>query len=1076
MSGDYSRHSFDPREHFSAVLMQQGRVALDADWNEMVALFERRLRAETIDIIGRCVVPRETLDGFRIGIGGGGETLTIGRGRIYVHGHLAENHGRPPFDLDIAQEQTDGSQIGVLAEEIGAGLLDYFTQPYLPDPPPLPDGNGPHLVYLDVWQREVTYLEDETLLEKGLGGVDTTTRLQTVWQVKVIGNVGPDATCGAELEVWDELIAPSAGRLSTQAVQVEDPDDPCLIPPAGGYKGLENQLYRLEIHDGGEIGEATFKWSRDNATVATNIVDLPSNDTITVLRVGRDSVLRFNPGDWVEVTDDRREFAGAPGTMLRVVAVDDGTRRITLSAALPADLVPSGSGQDTFPGRHTRIRRWDQRGAVRDTGGNLLVDLDAPASTGVIPVPAAGTSLILENGVQITFDIVPAGGRLRSEDYWNFAARTADASVEILDRAPPRGIHHHYCRLAIATFPESVSDCRVFWPPEFGGGEECACSVCVSAESHNSGVLTIQDAVAQVGETGGTICLGVGVFNLRTGIQIDGGQSVRIVGQGWRTILAHSGNGPAIAIRNGIGVTIEDLSVLVFGRGGDNQAGGGMGFGVRNSMGVTIERCYVVQAAGRQIALPAIGIEGFLLGATFQENLLIAPVGIANTAGLDREDGPRYLLTLNLRIRDNVLGCQSRGVSLDRLALHAGQTVLSSNLLISCAAGGIVASGVVMPGAQLEIAGNSLQVSGIGILSGATAARIEANAIARLGNAETGDGIVLADGLIQGSIEDCQIIGNRITGMPGRGIAITGALRAVMVKQNVIRETGRGGIEMDPESTAEMVTIENNELTDIAPSFNNAQQPIAALRVVSTDEVRIVGNAIGPVAAAAVQAFGRSGIEALGCPGIRVSGNDLFGIGPGQAVGSTDAIYLGPPFQSAQVADNKATRAGAPVTGAQSTDWLGLRIERRPQMTVTGAPGPLTTPVFVSSETATFAVNRRQIRAMARATRSHLSIAGNHLLGFGGNAPVVRVVGADACAFTGNQCFLDGDAKPPAAVIIQADKTVLGNNIVRRLTDQDAVQLAGKQITAVGNITMGNIRWNGSPLPAPWNTLNVLAP
>jgi hypothetical protein len=33
MSGDYSRVRFDPKKHFSGVLMQQGRVQLDADWN-----------------------------------------------------------------------------------------------------------------------------------------------------------------------------------------------------------------------------------------------------------------------------------------------------------------------------------------------------------------------------------------------------------------------------------------------------------------------------------------------------------------------------------------------------------------------------------------------------------------------------------------------------------------------------------------------------------------------------------------------------------------------------------------------------------------------------------------------------------------------------------------------------------------------------------------------------------------------------------------------------------------------------------------------------------------------------------
>jgi len=98
MSGDYSRVRFDPKNDFSAVLMQQGRVQLDSDWNELVTLLDRRWRAETTDIIGKSTVPKETPDGFRVQIAGGG--LTIGRGRIYVDGLLAENQGKAPLEFD----------------------------------------------------------------------------------------------------------------------------------------------------------------------------------------------------------------------------------------------------------------------------------------------------------------------------------------------------------------------------------------------------------------------------------------------------------------------------------------------------------------------------------------------------------------------------------------------------------------------------------------------------------------------------------------------------------------------------------------------------------------------------------------------------------------------------------------------------------------------------------------------------------------------------------------------------------------------------------------------------------------
>src|SRR5437667_4424328 len=99
MGADISRVRFDPFDDFAGVVLQQGRLLLDADFNEYVALLDRRLRAETVDLtsfgpdpthVGVSWVPRLTPDAFRVTTSGGG--LTIGRGRMYVDGLLAENH------------------------------------------------------------------------------------------------------------------------------------------------------------------------------------------------------------------------------------------------------------------------------------------------------------------------------------------------------------------------------------------------------------------------------------------------------------------------------------------------------------------------------------------------------------------------------------------------------------------------------------------------------------------------------------------------------------------------------------------------------------------------------------------------------------------------------------------------------------------------------------------------------------------------------------------------------------------------------------------------------------------------
>ena len=62
------------------------------------------------------------------------------------------------------------------------GAIDYTQQPYMPPEHRLPAGNGPFLAYLDVWVRPVDYINDPNLIEKAVG-VDSTGRLQTVWQV-----------------------------------------------------------------------------------------------------------------------------------------------------------------------------------------------------------------------------------------------------------------------------------------------------------------------------------------------------------------------------------------------------------------------------------------------------------------------------------------------------------------------------------------------------------------------------------------------------------------------------------------------------------------------------------------------------------------------------------------------------------------------------------------------------------------------------------------------------------------------------------------------------------------------------
>ena len=562
MKGDYSRKTFEPRDNYSGVRMQQGRVQLDADWNEQSDIRDRRARAQTVDLHGRCLCSEQTPDAFLLGNDAG--ALTIAPGRLYADGLLADNHGEAPFVFDE-----------ILAEQRGTTAVPYLSQPYLPSAPELlPDGAGTVLVYLDAWYRHVTYLEDEDLIEVAIG-VDTTARQQTVWQVRLLENVGAITceTAAADIPGWMEVITPSGGRLGWEAVGTAAPEDPCRIPPGAGYRGLENRLYRVEVHDGGNPGPATFKWSRYNGTVASRVTAIPELDTLRVDSTGRDDVLRFNAGDWVEIIDDHLELAGAPGHIRRIDAVDDATRTITLRDDLPAGVYPTDAQGLTTPTRHTRVRRWDQSGVVRDTDGNLLVDLDVNPGPGVIPVPADGTSVVLEDGVQITFGSDAAGAPVRAGDYWCCAARAGQPELddERSDQ-PPQGIHHHYCRLGIADFDGEEfigdpTDCR--HPPAVESGEACCTVVVHPGES-------IQAALDSLPAHGGCVCIKSGLHQIANTLRIQG-PNITIHGESNGSVIRLLNSTTILHIQspNGApldGICVEQLRLEVAGRTKDPTA------------------------------------------------------------------------------------------------------------------------------------------------------------------------------------------------------------------------------------------------------------------------------------------------------------------------------------------------------------------------------------------------------------------------------------------------------------------------------------------------------------------------
>lgn len=478
MKGDFSRASFDPRNHFSQVLLQQGRVTLDADPNEQSAILLHYLRTLARDLFGPYAAPVDHA-GFGLELDGdeGALSLRIGAGRYYVQGILCENEGCDYIEQPHFRPQPQGRELGS-----GDPLRRWLESSNR-------DDDARFWIYLKVWERHVTSLELPQLREVALGGPDTCSRAQVVWQVRAlaldsvrddlkqryealkerVANTQDEAererlqerlddlhnrialldqdyrqSCEVPLALFERDAPPA---LAAQLQPAERLDDPCITSPDSAYRGAENHLYRVEIHRGNEDGAtATFKWSRDNGSVATRWIG--GGGSRLEVANARD----FRDAKWIELSDEDDDLAGRPGALSRIASVEGNV--LVLSAS-----------QDREANASTKVRRWDQSatGDVRlDEGAVPMTDDDGEYGW-----------IDLEDGVQVRF---AADRDYRSGDYWLIPARTTgkiewpqDAAGQAQYR-PPRGADPQYAPLGFVGansdgFPGAETPCRCLVHP-----------------------------------------------------------------------------------------------------------------------------------------------------------------------------------------------------------------------------------------------------------------------------------------------------------------------------------------------------------------------------------------------------------------------------------------------------------------------------------------------------------------------------------------------------------------------------------------------------------------------------------
>ncbi len=440
MSADIDRDSFDPRASFSRLLHHQGAVLLASDLNQHGAIFQYYLRQFIIDLVGPHW--RNGKGRFIITETSGTKTnFAISAGHFYVDGILCVNEVECWYALPKEKKQ---------------------LQPMFPSPEwsQLKDHGleAGFAVYIECHERHVNSIQRPAMREVALGGPDPSSRLEIAWQARVLTADLADAyakliktalqkrsepkaqVAEVDLKLISFKNSLNSGTLPCTAVQKfvdlldraepelrvwakkpADATDACTISPDAQYRGLENQLYRVEIHTSGVVDSGVVdsesvppscKWSRENGSVVFPVIpdsvkSTSTEFTLDLETLGPDRRYGLCVNDWVELTSDEIEFSQTDLPLAKIIKIDRSLRRLTLMAKV----------NDRFSGC-TLLRRWDQKdGLISDEGTILIREATDNDFDSWIP---------LERGIKIQFQL---GGNYRKGDYWLIPARVSSGDV-----------------------------------------------------------------------------------------------------------------------------------------------------------------------------------------------------------------------------------------------------------------------------------------------------------------------------------------------------------------------------------------------------------------------------------------------------------------------------------------------------------------------------------------------------------------------------------------------------------------------------------------------------------------------
>lgn len=495
MGSDRARVSYDEQRQYRAVVMQQGRVTVEADWNEAEQIVNEEMRKEALDFVGPSGTPD---DGYRV-----------------IQTGSAPN---PPFDFSV----NNGTMyVGGLRAFLAAPVqyssqldwLDHLGDPDWVDPSALANRRMKReFIYLYLREQEVSAVEDSVLREVALGGPDTAQRLRLVQHIVRLGTEATD--CATALAAAEKTWAAEGLNFDDRTMRLlpagtlqasfQDPGttpDPCEPQAHGGYLGADNQLIRIQIS-----GSNKLTWGFDDASFLYRVT-VVDNQTLQLQARPVDDFHKPRANQTVEVlrsaaqlsaTDTTDYVATATGIVATLAApyVPD-TQRITLPAPLPPEYLDPKQTPVVF------LRVWEEEKAF-----------------------TPGTPVVLgQTGLQVTLQATGAEP-FHIGDYWLIAVRPSTPTEIYPHRyleapQPPDGPRLWVCPLAVIEWNNGIlnvlEDCRNpfdnlvdLTKRKLGG----CCDVTVRPEDITE-KNTLQSIIDKLkNQEQATVCLMPGVYSL----------------------------------------------------------------------------------------------------------------------------------------------------------------------------------------------------------------------------------------------------------------------------------------------------------------------------------------------------------------------------------------------------------------------------------------------------------------------------------------------------------------------------------------------------------------------------------